>query len=119
MIADYGSGASSWYIEVWSWYHCISFLTQINQDFGLLVRMVWTGWIGCTDRMVLKNVREERPTVAIARLGSPLLDLEVRRVAGSGVCHHFHRCCMGSGLFLSVQKNNNITLHTNPNCERL
>ena len=45
------------------------------------------------------------------------LDLVVWRVAGSGGCRHFHRRCGGHRVFVSVQQNNDNTLHTNPNCK--
>ena len=50
-------------------------------------------------------------------LGNPPLVFEVRRVMGSGVWHNFHWCCRGRKLFVSVQQNNNNTLHTNLNCK--
>ena len=50
-------------------------------------------------------------------LGKPPLVFEVRRVMGSGVWHNFHWCCRGRKLFVSVQQNNNNTLHTNLNCK--
>ena len=52
-----------------------------------------------------------------AGLVAPPLALDVRRVAGSGGCHHFHPCCGGCVVFVPVHQNNNNTLHTNPNCE--
>ena len=56
----------------------------------------------------------EGTAVEGSRLGSVLpSDLEVRRLEGSGGCHHFHWNCRGKGVFVLVQKNNNITLHTN------
>ena len=59
----------------------------------------------------------EGPTVASAGSGAPPLALDVRRVVGSGDCHHFHWRCGGCGVFVSVQQNNNNTLDTKPSCK--
>ena len=48
-------------------------------------------------------------------LGVAPLDIEVRRETGSGGFRHFHWCCGGSKVFLSVHPDNNNILHTNPN----
>ena len=66
-----------------------------------------------------QNERDESSAgglrVAGDKSGFPLLDIEVRQVAVSGGCHQFHRCYRGCGVFMSVQKSNHNTLHTNPN----
>ena len=59
----------------------------------------------------------EGPMVLGNGSGAPALPFEVRQVSGSGVYHHFHWCCRGSGVFVSVQKNNPHTLYTNQNCK--
>ena len=61
----------------------------------------------------------EGPTVTGAVLEAPPLSLVVRRVVGIGSYHHFHRCCSGCGVFVSVQQYINNKLHTNPNCKIL
>ena len=38
-----------------------------------------------------------------AGLGAPPLDIDMRQAAGSGICHQFHWCCRGRGVFLLVQ----------------
>ena len=58
----------------------------------------------------------EGKALAGAGLGAPALDIEVWQTAGSGGYHHFHWCCRGGGLFVSVQKNNHNIRQTNPNC---
>ena len=76
-------------------------------EIGLQGRSGWTG-------------RNEDGTevmmVAGAALGEFPLALEVRQVLRSSGFHHFHWCCRGHGLFVSVQKNNNNTPHTIMNC---
>ena len=73
---------------------------------GLMVRRDQTG-------------RDEGGTggfmVSENRSGVPLLDIEVRKMAVSYVCNQFHWCCRGHGVFVSVQKSDHNTLHTNPN----
>ena len=59
----------------------------------------------------------ERPMVSCARSVFPPLDLELRQVAVFVICHNFHWCCKGRRVFVSVQQNNNITLHTNSKCK--
>ena len=80
-------------------------------EIGLLLagwdrRTGWNGWDGGG---------MEEPEVAGSGSGVTQLALEVRREAGSGGCHQFHRCCRGRILFVSVLKNNHNTLHTNSN----
>ena len=84
-------------------------------EIGLLLAG-WDGWIGQKGwDMCGMEVLE----VAGTRSGAPKLTLEVLRAIRSGGCHHFHRCCRGCGVFVSVQQNNHNTLYTNPNCNIL
>ena len=46
-----------------------------------------------------------------------LLALEMRQVAGSVGCHHFHRRSGGQYVFVLVEQYNNNTLHTNLKCK--
>ena len=80
-------------------------------EIGLLL----AGWDRRTGRNGWDGGSMEGPSVAGAGLGVLPLALDVRLAAGRGSCHHFHWCCRGHGLFVSVQKKIHNTLHTNPN----
>ena len=117
---DTGLGAAPLVLQV-RWGDCI-----INHHgIGLLVEMALGRWLvewnklACGDG--LDRPKDEGgvevPTVVGTVSGAPPLGLEVRRLEGSGGCHNFHQCCGGRGVFVSVQKNNNNTLDTKPNCK--
>ena len=73
------------------------------------------GWDGRMGQTIWYKGGMEGPKVAGAILGVPPLALEVQIVEGNIGCHHFHMCWGGSGVFVSVHKTDNNTMHTNPN----
>ena len=94
--------------------------SNIFQNYMVWKKLVCkVGQGGCLDRIRRGEGGIEGPTVAVAGSGAPPLDLGVRRVARSGGFHHFHWRCLGRGVFLLVQQNNNNTLHTNLSCKVL
>ena len=102
----------------WNIDHGIGLLVETG-FYALAVMMgeivlLRTGW---TRRTIWGEVGMKGATVADAALVAEPLDFEVRRVSGSGCCHHFHRCCGGRGVFVLVQPDDNNMLHKNPNCK--